>query len=152
MIGSARGDGLEALGKMRRLLGLALLIGVFAGGYHLGRLKGSPDLIGYAHQAVVVVAAVIGDVADSFSSDSGGHAHAHNNYRADAGASRDDRPYVDTRAYVNDYCARQTAPYAPAGPAQEQASGTEVAQAAGKSDSDWAARFWKSLHGRPEGQ
>ena len=129
---------------MRRLLGLALLIGAFAGGHHLGRQKDSPDLIGYARRAIVAVAAVAGDVADSFSSDSGGRADARDDRRADADASRGDRTYVDSRAYVNDYYARQ--------PDRPQTSGAEVARGAGKSDSDWATRLWKSLHDRPEGQ
>lgn len=131
------------------------MIGAFAGGYHLGRQKDSPDLIGYARQAVVAVAAVGGDIADSFSNKNGGRSDARDGYRADADASRDDRAYVDTRAYVNDDYTRQPSRYAPAEPRQPdqpRAPGTEVAQAARKSDSDWAARLWKSLHDRPEGQ
>jgi hypothetical protein len=140
---------------MRRIIGLALLIGVFAGGYHLGRQKDSPDLIGYARQAVTAIAAVAGDVADSFSNKNEDRGGARDGYRADADASRDDRAYVDTRAYVNDGYAPQPSRYAPPEPPQPdraQASNTEVAQAAGKSDSDWAARLWKSLQDQPAGR
>ena len=121
-----------------------MLIGAFAGGYHLGRQKDSPDLVGYARQAVVAVAAVVGDMVDSFSSNGGGQADARDDYRAGADTSRDGRPYADTRAYVNNSYARK--------PDQPQTPGTEVAQATGKPDLGWAARFWKSLHDQPEGQ
>ena len=138
---------------MRRLIVIILLICAFAGGYHLGRQKDSPDLIGYARQAVVTVAAVAGDIADSLSDNNPGQAHAAGDYRADARAPGDGRQYTDTRAYVNESYPRESSRYVPAR-SQRQAppaqAGTEVAQAGGKTDADWASRLWKSLQGRPE--
>ncbi len=140
---------------MRRLIGIILLVCAFAGGYHLGRQKNSPDLIGYARRAVVTVAVVAGDVADSFSDKNPGQTPATGDYRADARASGDSRSYADTRAYVNESYARESSRYVPAEPLRQDSpspAGTEVAQADGKTDLDWASRIWKSLQGRPEGK
>jgi len=141
---------------MRRLIGIILLICAFAGGYHLGRQKDSPDLIGYAQQAVVTVAAVAGDIAASFSDDNPDQAHAATGeYRANARATGDSRAYTDTRAYVNESYARESSRYVPTEPQRQDApaqAGTEVAQAGGKTDTDWASRLWKSLQTRPEGK
>jgi hypothetical protein len=58
---------------IRRILGIILLLGVFLGGYHLGRLPGSPDLIGGArnagravYDAGSAVARAVDSVASSF--------------------------------------------------------------------------------------
>ena len=148
--GPARRDSLEALDNMRRIIGLALLIGVFLGGYHLGRQKDSPDLVGYARQAVVAVAAVVGDIAESFSNKNA--ADGDQAYRASHGATRADNragvdPAGDTRAYVNQY-APQPSRYAPAEDQQTpsaQADAQAVVQPAGQPTVDWAARVWQSL-------
>lgn len=140
---------------MRRLIVIILLICAFAGGYHLGRQKDSPDLIGYARQAVVTVAAVAGDIADSFSDKNPGQADAAGDYRADARSAGTSRAYTDTRAYVNENYTRESSRYVPAEPQRQDTAphtGTEVAQAGGKTDADWASRIWQSLQGRPEGK
>ena len=147
----ARRDPLEALDKMRRIIGLALLIGVFLGGYHLGRQKDSPDLVGYARQAVLAVAAVAGDIAESLSNknvDRGDQA-----YRAGRGTTRaDNRAGVDaagdTRAYVNQYYAPQPSRCAPGEDQQTpsaQPDGQGVAQTPAQPPVDWATRIWQSL-------
>jgi len=141
---------------MRRIIGLALLIGVFLGGYHLGRQKDSPDLIGYTRQAVVAVAAVAGDLADSFSSknaDRGDQADRTGRAvtRADDRAGID--PDRDTRAYVNQYYAPQPSSYAPAEAQQTppaQADAPADAQATRQAGVDWAARLWQSIQQQPQ--
>ncbi len=141
---------------MRRIIGLALLIGVFLGGYHLGRQKDSPDLIGYAHQAVVAVAAVAGDLAESFSNknaDRGDQADRTGRAvtRADDRAGID--PARDTRAYVNQYYAPQPSGYAPGEARQTppaQADAPAVAQATRQAGVDWAARLWQSIQPPPQ--
>lgn len=154
--GPARRDVLEALDNMRRIIGLALLIGVFLGGYHLGRQKDSPDLIGYARQAVVAVAAVAGDIVESFSNknaDRGDQADRTSRAvtRADDRAGAD--PAHDTRAYVNQYYAPQPSRYTPAEAQQTppaQADAPAAAQTARQPGIDWAARVWQSLQQQPQ--
>jgi hypothetical protein len=141
----------EALDNMRRIIGLALLIGAFLGGYHLGRQKDSPDVIGYARQAVVAVAAVAGEIADSFS-----NKHADRADQADPTSPSvtraDDRagvaPDRDTRAYVNQYYTPQPSRDAPAEARQAPSAPADaqpVAQPARQPGVDWAARIWQSL-------
>ncbi len=131
------------------------MVGVFLGGYHLGRQKDSPDLIGYTRQAVVAVAAVVGDVVDSFSSknaDRGDQAD-----RTGRSVTRaDDRagvaPAQDSRAYVNQSYAPQPSRYAQAEDQQApstQADATAVAQTAKQPGADWASRLWQSIRQQP---
>jgi hypothetical protein len=128
-----------------------LLIGVFLGGYHLGRQKDSPDLVGYARQAVVAVATVAGDIAESFSNkNADGPSQAD---RTSRGVTRADNragvdPAGDTRAYVNQYYAPQPSRQAPAEDQQTpsaQPEGQAVAQTSAQPVGDWAARVWQSL-------
>jgi hypothetical protein len=138
---------------MRRIIGLALLIGVFLGGYHLGRQKDSPDLVGYARQAVLAVAAVASDMAESFSNKNA--AGGDQAYRASHGAARADNragvdPAGDTRAYVNQYYAPQPSRCAPAEdqqatPTPAQTDGQAVAQTPAQPAMDWTTRIWQSL-------
>ena len=138
---------------MRRIIGLALLIGVFLGGYHLGRQKDSPDLIGYTRQAVMAVAAVAVDIADSFS-----NKNADRGDQADRAVTRaDDRagvdPAQDSRAYVNQYYAPQPSRSARDEARQtpsDQADDTAVAQTTRQPSVDWATRIWQSLQQQPQ--
>ena len=146
----ARWDALEALDNMRRIIGLALLIGVFLGGYHLGRQKDSPDIVGYARQAVVAVATVAGDIAESFSTknaDRGDQTDGTSRSvtRADNRAGVD--PAGDTRAYVNQYYAPEPSRYALAEdqPTPSQADAPAAAQTTAQPGVDWVARVWQSL-------
>jgi hypothetical protein len=54
---------LEALGAMKKLLTLALLVGVFAGGYHLGHRPDAPDLPIFAKHCAVQAVDIGGRVA-----------------------------------------------------------------------------------------
>ena len=47
---------------MKRLISLILLSGAFLGGYYLGRLPNSPDLIGWGQSAVLRSAEVCREV------------------------------------------------------------------------------------------
>ena len=134
------------------------MIGVFLGGYHLGREKDSPDLIGYTRQAVVAVAAVVGDIAESFSSKNAGRGDQ-TDQNARAVTRSDDRagvnPAQDNRAYVNQYYAPQPSRDAPAEAQQTppaQADDTAVAQTTRQPSVDWAARIWQSLQPQPQPQ
>jgi len=48
---------------MKRLLGVVLLAAAFLGGYHLGRMPGSPDVIGTAREVFQEAAGVVEEVA-----------------------------------------------------------------------------------------
>ena len=134
---------------MRRIVGFILLTAAFLGGYHLGRQKGSPDLIGYARQAAVAVAAVAGDVYRS-TRDSDAAPGDEDGAPADAQAY--DRagvdPAHDTRVYVYQRRAssaeRRAARAATA--AEPAADGPEaVAHAPSDGRSDWAGQLWRAI-------
>jgi len=47
---------------MKRLLGAVFLVAAFLGGYHLGRMPGSPDVIGTAREVASEVARAVAEV------------------------------------------------------------------------------------------
>ena len=47
---------------MKRLLGAIFLAAAFLGGYHLGRMPGSPDVIGAAREVASDAACVVREV------------------------------------------------------------------------------------------
>jgi len=128
---------------MRKILGFILLVATFLGGYHLGRQKDSPDLIGYTKQAGVAIAEAATNIYNSMSN--GQAPGGDNNAQADARAAapQDGR---DTRAYVNDYYAEQD-PRADAPAAQPApAAAPAVAQTDTRQQVDLAGKIWRALN------
>lgn len=132
---------------MRRIIGFILLTAAFLGGYHLGRQDNSPDLIGYARQAAVAVAAVATDIHES-ATDSDGAALDGEADRAGA----EDRPGVDprrdTRAYSRQYPYRESRTDRYAEPAVGASTGEPAVAQAPPDDgrADWAGRIWRAIN------